>query len=387
MLAFYGWTNRLLLNLLNTKLNVFPNEDADLFVLVLDRVSQRLVEEIKRTGAFKNIFFLYKPPFHKEIGPLSAVEKVVKLLSGERYYHSYRQQLQKQCGTTSYRMLLSGAFWSETLFLFRYFHRCNPRISISMVEEGTTNYSAQEGWQFHCLPVGKPKERLMRLVYFPLTWGRARRSVQKIYLYPMEIRMRQCDRSVPAEEIPMINERNPVCQRILRGIAETPELALYRERPVIYIGDPIIPGYQDTFDETNAHLDVILKAVGPERVVIKEHPSRVGGEAFASNCEEEAFVDRSGALLDSILANLELENKLLITRNSSVPFSVKAQTGSEPYVIFTHHLYAYYKKYDDTVTDEAAMQLANICAEGKVLIPDTVEELGLALERWKKDRP
>ena len=31
MLAFYGWTDHLLLNLLNTKLNVFPHEDADLF--------------------------------------------------------------------------------------------------------------------------------------------------------------------------------------------------------------------------------------------------------------------------------------------------------------------------------------------------------------------
>ncbi len=385
MLAFYGWTDHLLLNLLNTKLNVFPHEDADLFVLKLDRVSQKLLKEIEKTGAFRHIFFLYKPPFHKEKGPLSIGEKMTRLFSGERYYHSYQEQLRRQCGTASYRMLLSGAFWSETLFLFRYFRHYNPKIKISMVEEGTTNYSAPDGWQFHCLPTGRRMEKLMRLVYFLLTWSRARKSVEKIYLYPIEILMRQCDLSVPAEEIPEINGDNPICQRILQTVDVPPDLEPYRQHSVFFIGGALAPGYQDRFDETNHFLELMLNILGPADLAIKTHPSS-GGELLAKGLEDRAFVDRSGGSINSILVNLELEKKLLITRNSSVPFSIKAQTGAEPYIIFIHRLYAFYGKHGDPVTDEATQRLAQVCAKGKVFIPDTIEELCSALLCWKTEK-
>lgn len=225
----------------------------------------------------------------------------------------------------------------------------------------------------------------MRLVYFLLTWGRARKSVEKIYLYPIEISMRQCDLGIPAEEIPEMNGDNPICQRILQTMDVPPDLEPYRQRSVFFIGGAIVPGYQDRFDETNRFLELMLNILEPEELVIKTHPGP-GGELLAKGLEDWVFVDRSGGSINSILVNLELEKKLLITRNSSVPFSIKAQTGAEPYIIFIHRLYVFYGKHGDPVTDKAAQRLAQVCTNGKVFIPDTMEELCSALLCWKTEK-
>ena len=101
--------------------------------------------------------------------------------------------------------------------------------------------------------------------------------------------------------------------------------------------------------------------------------------------EKTAFVDRSGVLLDSILANLELEKKLLIARNSSVPFSLRSQIGAQPYVIFTYRLYAFYKKCGDEIMDKASEQLMSVYHAGKIFIPNTPDELILTLQHLKVD--
>lgn len=382
MLAFYGWTDRLLFNIMNLKNNVYPDEPADLFILLLERVSLELVERIRETKIFQNIFFLRLPQFHKD-GPRSMKEKIVHLMSGWRYDRCYREQLRQQGVNASYRIFFTGAFWSESLFVFRYLLHINRAIRIIMVEEGTTNYCASDGWQFRCMPTSRLRELLFRLFYFPLTWGLARRAVDGLYLYPDEILIRQCDLNLEAWEMPVIDTENPLCFTILQELGEKPALELYRAHRVIYIGGPIVSGYEETFEETSALVQIAAEVFGKEEILFRGHPLHEQEESFIDVIKTNSTFDRGALFLDAVLANTDLGSKLLITRNSSVPFSVWAQTGICPYIVFTYRLYSTYLKTGEECLNNALLRMLEIYPRGRLLIPSTDKEFRAALRRWR----
>ena len=60
MIAFYTWTDTLLMNAMRVKESSFPDEEANLFVLMLDRVSGELLDAIEESGLFSRVIRLYE---------------------------------------------------------------------------------------------------------------------------------------------------------------------------------------------------------------------------------------------------------------------------------------------------------------------------------------
>lgn len=381
MLAFYGWTDTLLLNSLNTKISCFADEPADLFVLDLSRVSRELVCEIEKSGAFENVFWITRPAFHKDIGPLTFREKVIKLFSGERYYRCYKKQLSEYCCGKSYSALFTGAFWSETLFLFRFFRKSNPDIKVNIVEEGTTNYSSPAGWQFKCMPTSKLRERMMRCIYFPFTWRRARSRVAGIYLYSTEITRNDTD--IKAVKLPVIDKKNAICYSALLSMAKDVDISEYERRSVYFISNPIINGYENSFDETYKVIDAILSIIPKGHLIIKAHPAQQAlNEQFAKQYEPEVFVDRRGFAFEAAIADLDLSSKVIIARNSSVPLSIRTRLNKEPCAIYTYKLYDFCQRNGEPNMDITANDMLVLYSSEKFCAPDSFGELEKQLENW-----
>lgn len=381
MLAFYGWTDILLTNLVNTKINCFADENADLFVLNLDRVSRKFVGEIEKKGVFKNVFWITRPAFHKDIGPLTFPQKVIKLFFGERYYRCYKAQLEQYCGNQSYDILFTGAFWSETLFLFRYFRRNQPNIRIHIVEEGTTNYSSPPGWQYQCMPTTKGREKLMRCIYYPFTWKKARASVSKMHLYSTEITRN--DTTIAAEKLPPIDKANPICLDLLLRVESDSDASEYDKRSIYFISGSIIDGYENTFDETYRIIDSILQVAPKEKLLIKAHPAQASGtQSFAAQYEPEVYVDRRSFVFESIICEKDLSNKLFIARNSSVPLLMKTQLGKSNSAIYTYKLYDFYSKKGESTMDVTSKDMLTLYSPEKFCAPNTLEELEVQLKHW-----
>ena len=373
MLAFYGWTDKLLLNLLNTKINCFPAEQADLFVFDLPRVSRSLVKSIEATGAFQNVFWLQERKIRKRHGLGIPFEKLEKLLSGQRQYAFYQEQLRKCCGDTHYSMLFTGAFWSNTLFLFRYFRVVNPNVKISIVEEGTANYNSPKGWQFRCMPTRRLREPLMRLFYFPLTWLWARRAVKQIFLYTLDTI--RSDEKIPAVPLPPVDKRNPVCQSVLYGAVEGIDAGEYQSRHVYFLSGPIVPGYEDTFQRTYEIIQKICDCVSEEEVLIKVHPDSVDQPCFTQWDDSRVFVDKRRFLLEGVLSQIDLSEKCLVVRNSSVPMTVAFELLETPCIIFTYRLYESYQIHGERITDQTVRDFQACCPGLHIEVPNTLEDL------------
>lgn len=381
MLVFYGWTDTLLLNLVNTKESFFPKEDADLIVLDLPRVSHKLVRAIEKSGLFRQVIWLERPPFHKEKGPLTTMEKVKKLLSGEKYYRYYCHQLEKNCKNTSYRVLFTGAFWSETLFLYRYFRKKNLNLEISMVEEGTANYNSPPGWQFQCMPTQRFRERLMRLFYFPFTWQRARKHVRRTYLYSLDLR--RSEQWLLATKLPEIGPNTPVCEMILKTTIENEDLSAYRDKPVYYFANPLVSGYEDNFAQTNELLHKIVECFPEGWLLFKPHPQTLAeGEDNWEQWIKEMYVEHRQINMDGVMSALELDKKLLISRNSSAPLTARIKFGKEPSILFTYRLYDCYRQKGEHITDEMVEDLKTFYPPEKLAVPDDMEKLQELIRRW-----
>lgn len=380
MLAFYGWTDTLLLNLVNTKTSYFVDEKADLFILDLPRVSRSLVDGIEKSGIFEHIFWIKRPPFHKDKGPLTFAEKVTKLFSGERYYRCYKEQLDRYCGNESYSILFTGAFWSETLFLYRYFRKKQPDIRIDIVEEGTANYISPPGWQFKCMPTAKFRQTLMRCIYFPITWSRARRAADGIYLYSTEIARNDTD--IKAKRLPAIDSDNHSCFKILSGMADCIDIFEYQKRDVYFIAGPIISGYEDSFDRTYEIIDAILENIDGERLAVKAHPSQAQIQDFAQHYPNELFVDRRNFAFEAAVAKIELGDKLLIARNSSVLMSIKTRLDKCPCVIYIYRLYDFYSKNGEPTMDGTSRDMLKLYSPQRFCAPNSIDELKRQIKHW-----
>ena len=114
MVLFYAWTNVLLLNSVNAKVNFFGEEKADLLIRSNSTLSQNLLDTIKKNGFFRKIYFVDMPRINKKRGILGKIPKLRVLgikKPMQQFYKRYIMEnftdepydkLMEDCGTTSY---------------------------------------------------------------------------------------------------------------------------------------------------------------------------------------------------------------------------------------------------------------------------------------------
>ena len=160
------------------------------------------------------------------------------------------------------------------------------------------------------------------------------------------------------------------------------DLCAYEQRSAYWIAGPIVPGYEDSYGETCALINHALGILPPDQLLIKLHPVLSGNEDFFERCHSAVYIDQRKFPLEKVLAEVDLEHKLLITRSSSVPLSAVLQFSKCPHIIFTYRLYSFYRQNHEEVPAEMVEDLCAAFPALRVAIPNTKEEFCEVLRRW-----
>ena len=364
-LAFYGWTDYLLLNLVNAKESHHPNEPADLFIFKLNRVSAELIEAIRKNCVFDNIYVLQP---YNQIDLTSSKDKIMRLLSGRKYYRFYAQQIESFIGDTKYHAFFTGAFWSETLHILRYLFKANHKMAINFVEEGTASYLDNKLLQ-RCIPRGGIREIIFRYMHYAKSYKRACKGLNKIYVYSRQLK-------ASSDNVLLLYPINETVKtkQILRDVSEGIEIQPYINSKFYYCVSPI-----DTYEENQ----VILTYINSSELLIIPHPDIIGEKTIY---KEGLYVKTSPILIEAIFSRVDIKDKVLISKDSSVLMTPKLLFNIEPYVIMTYRLYTNYKTQGNMRADLLFKQINEIYSDNsRVFVPKTLDELKAIITNLSED--
>ena len=114
-------------------------------------------------------------------------------------------------------------------------------------------------------------------------------------------------------------------------------------------------------------------------MILKKHPEHDVDRYDYLTLESEypnLVIDEGNYLLEALYASLTLNEKVLITRDSSSVMYPKYMFGKEPTVIFTYRLYEDYYRQNSDMLDGLSRNLRSIYSDdSKIFVPKTPGEL------------
>lgn len=385
MLAFYAWTDLLLINHINVKNAFYPDDKADLFVLMLPRVTANLVETIRNSLVFTNV---YEIQLHQWFEKMSVFQKICSLFRRNYYYKFYCKQLEQSVGHRLYKSFFIGAFWAESLHLIRYFLSVNSDLEINFVEEGTVSYQEVSGL-LKCMPRKGIREIFLRYFHF-YPWNRlARRQSKALFVYQPSLIVNK--KWLDIIQIPSITQDNPIPQKalyypimneLLESLANDIDIKSYVNAQIFYCVSPPIGQYNVDYEENKSIFNKIINEFPSVQILIRPHPDCIANELeYFQKFDDKIYVETSTLPMEVVFHNIDIESKILIARNSSILIIPKLMFEKEPYIIMTHRLYSGYEKYDDSLSETYLKQIYSLYGnKDRVFAPKNEEELIVVIQ-------
>lgn len=372
MLAFYGWTNLILLNHINVKKTFYAAHQADLFVLKLPRVSDVLIDLIRDSGVFNAVYILH--PFYWFEGK-SIWRKIISLFHGNKVFLHYNKQLDQLAKGKQYDHFFTGALWSESLHILHYFALKNKSIKISYTEEGTVSYCEPAGL-VRCMPRKGIREIALRCFHHWPWFRLAKKNVCSLYLY--QPALVNSATSIKIKALPQVTaccalggilDKLSAYQTLSRGGLG------YKEADCIFFIPQVEINTSQT-KKTEAILKNIVKALPSQRVLMRPHPADGLASIRSFADSSKSFqVDYSALPIEALFFQLPWDKKIIVSSRSSALIQPLLMFGKMPWVIMTHKLYDTPATYgvDGSTLDALVTRLYR--GSGKLYIPDTQKAL------------
>jgi|GEM_PF-7012667 len=343
MLAFFGWTDLLLINHVNVKTSYYPSEKADLYVLKIPRVSMRLVDEIKKSSIFEAV---YEIELLDWFDGKTKLQKVMGLLRREYVFQHYNKQINAACGFKKYQHFFTGAFWAESLHLFRSFFQNNRNLQISLVEEGSVSFCEPKGLT-RCTAQRGYREKIIKYFHYFPWFVFAEKRIEYLYLYCPEIMTEDIKQNI--RRMPQIC-KSSVVGGILKNIVSPIELMDYQKADYIFL----VPfSANDENGESISLLREIVDGVGSKsQVMVRLHPNIKHIKVCLYNTVGKTVAtETASSNIEGILFMLDIENKVFIAKNSSLLAIPRTMYGKTPWIVMTHNLYKKQQSYGVADTD------------------------------------
>lgn len=379
MLAFYAITNLHLLNIVNVKNIYFPNEDADLYIAMSDRLSPTLINAIINLKLFNRIEYL--PASEK--GKIELFNQTHYLRLIIRFFEvivsNYKssQILTQKIGKIHYNHLFINDFGGSQICMMNYLNKYHHSFRISIIEEGAgVLYSNKDKIFFLSI-----QDRIFFTLFQLLTLNLVKKDVyirrtNAIYVYKPQL---YCsDAHLAPEMIPEINHSNNLVKKLLENEVQSLDISAYLERRYYYFASSEV--MRDSYTTTTLHINTLLSVIPENQLIIKDHPRFTNTELASSAYDQylpNTYVDQRNYLLESIFSQINLDDKVLITRNSASVLHPKYMFGKEPYVLFTYKLYADNYTNIDKFASDLKLSYNN---KEKIMVPENIEEMKKMLQ-------
>lgn len=125
-------------------------------------------------------------------------------------------------------------------------------------------------------------------------------------------------------------------------------------------------------------IDIIINNINRYDIVLKMHPSSTQSRlSFASDKDNEVYVDRDLFYFEALNVDNNFSNKIFIAINTSVVMNLKQMFGEEPYVIFLYKLTPFYylNEHFKEVVDRYVSDLKKSYSDpSKIVVPSSMYE-------------
>ena len=380
MIACFAWTNLQILNTTNVKVNLYPEEKADLYIRMGGHISKELIGAVKASGVYENVYCLDPISLSYNNMKLGFIPHFKALLLKGAYIKAYNALMENTAPKKEYSRVLMAWFYAENAFIINYFAKHTKHLAITLVDEGTGSYCyGKKELYFPGFMAAQFKTKLRRILTEKPLAKKLSRNIDTIALYRPEC----CQPDIDYKKltIPQIHpDTNPILHGILNGAAgslDATQFIRYNKRRYFYFSLFSQEGVK--FDETSIDiLDSVLKNSYQEQVIAKIHPGNTHHrENFAKSYENKIYVDRSVYMYEALYMQLDDPNeKVLVSCASTATLNPKFMFGYEPYVIFTYRLYDTYRQIGIERDDWIAKALMDTYEDkSRVMIPNSMHEL------------
>lgn len=324
MIAFYTWTDTQLINAVRLRSSVYPEEEADLFVLNLPRINEKLVSTLSDMGIFRYIIRIDEP----HDGLPEKLHKLVKPFRQKYYYQAFCSKI-GQTKRERYETLFVGAFWSWSLFMYRYLAEVNPDIRICLMEEGIINYGGAET-AYVCDSISSKRDWITRHTLYRKSWKKAVKAVDRLYL--SEPKLCLSTDNLKVFEIP---DPQGVLDKISEKMLSEGKKDLYTEKKVIFF---LQPEGDMEFNRSLQILDALVQRFGRRNVLVRLHPDS-DKDAVIRRLPDGTDIDEGQEPYEILLYAVDWNHKLLVGCTSSCLFLPSLILKQNPTVMFLYKLY------------------------------------------------
>ena len=376
MILGYAWSNFTVLNLVNVKLTYFSNEPFDLLIRSNKTLSNTLLEEVEKQKIFSNIYYIPMPQIDKRLGIIGKIPKLRFWSYKRNYKNSMERSLDNTIKDQVYDLCITAGFWADTLYVIDHIFKRNRNLKIQLFEEGERSYE-----EFSSLTVSDTHHSLKEKLISSYMHGKYRRKYlyylsRELYLYNPSIYEEE---KITTKVLPSLTDSNTCCLKILQRSTHLEEshILQYIKKKYIYLAGYIVKGYEDNYGQSYHIINTLMETVGSNNVIIKTHSNSIDHRLhFAEQWNSRVFIDREVYIFEALCSTIALENKVIISRGSSVAMNVKALFNMEPYVILTYRLYPYYHQYGEDTLDGYVERLRKLYTnKEKIFVPNSELEM------------
>ena len=379
MVLFYVWTDIQLINAVNTRCNFYKQEESDLLVLHLSRISDKYIDKIRDANVFHNVYILKLPSWYLERKRVGVREYLVSLINGIKLKNYFSYELERFFGNKKVDLILSGAFWGETMNVYRYFQRINPDVEVGFIEEGLGIYNGPKDWLYNTSPNLSVKARFREALYYGNLPRKAKRVVRIVYLYRPDFL--QYETKLEIMKLPALTEKgNGYCYNIVSNLEERTVHELDK-RKVIYIADAPRAMLKNPYEYVCQAFDMVLRNVDNDKLIVRLHPlSATKDFPFSYAIADNVIVDNGGEPFELKYFGADLSSKVIITNNSYVIYFLRICMEIEPYVIFLYHV-CKINAFHETERNNNFVNhfIEAFTDKNRILVPKTEEEFRNAI--------
>ncbi len=380
MIAYYTWTNTQIVNAANSKINIFKNDKADLYVRMSEQISEPLLRAVKSQDVFENIYYIDPIILDYKKLLLGFLPNIRAIFLESAYKKAYGAMLNNMCGEREYSRVILPWFYADSVFLIYYWDKFSPNLRISFLEEGTGGYCCYKKEMIFLLaPLKTLKEKFKRiLAEGKLSYKYAGR-VDSICLY----RPQYCREDIDYQKysLPVIDKAfNPIMYQILfdaTDFLEYTHFVRYSKRNIYYFSTYSVEG-RPYDDKSVKIIRSAISVAGEKNVLVKVHTNNSGhARTFARSVENLIFVDREKYIFEGLYVQIpNRENKVMISVASTTALYPKFMFNEEPYIILTYRLYDTYRQVGIERDDRIAGILLDAYSDkSRIMIPNSMYEL------------
>ena len=389
MIIFHAQTGTILLNMLNLKANQMADEIADIYISNSARIPQELIQFTRDSGLFRNVVII-----NQYFGRMSEkyrnstklrfifyIYKAISMLTGQR---DYAKILSKPLYSDKCDVLITHGLWLSSLYIVNYFYSRNNSLNIYIMDEGigtmNTSFQVLTNPKRDDLFPSRFHKMIYEIIWF-ITTGHCcnkdisnfRSRVTDYYLHnPENSRLYRETSLTPHKLLPFDsnNKLTPLLNKLLDEI----DYEEYVHRKLWILSD------YDVLESHPLHLtfmkilETTLSSFSQNNVILKGHPNLLLNEEYYSSLWPELYLDNRKYQLEALYSQIDLNDKILITRVSSAVFYPKYMFNAEPHVIFTYKLSP--KETDMEAMDRLVNSLKELYENPqKIYVPFTEDEL------------